>query len=1048
MAIPGNKATSLISGAMVSAVAAMLVSCGGVTPRFPTDVQTAFATTPMKRMETDQFVIYYPAARYAETVRFAARAEMCGTALKQQAVVKNAWWAQKMIITMPEVPFNNAFVAPPAVGYEDVAVVPTFNTLDFATEFGLPPDPGYIACHEIVHYVHGKQIAGFWSALDHAFGHLFTPQLGFDSWFFEGLATQYEAALQPGVGRPRWPVFTGMFAAAFASDGFSSGDLSEFGRKAHLGHNYLFGTMFVDYLATRYGERPLWQTIGAQARSITGLISADSFKDGFAKSLGTLTDEFAAWAKEKYPVRLRPSTQRRLATLGNSARYSRGRDGTEAWITSDVDAPARLVVRSPDGVVLAERNLTEVLPPRRLAVAAPLLSSGLSVTADGSAVYFTAIDYADITFTTRLMRWQRHDGSLTEVASGLGSGGAIDGAGENYYYMDVDGDRWSLARYQLATRQRRVLAPMAPGSYVLTAQPSADGTRIVASVWNGTAFVLWVFDAQQGTRLHVVDDGTAVYDASFVADGRLLHLGIVDGRFQVIVRDADGQHPHVVSNVPYGALAPRAAGSTIRMLNRDGWAWTLDEIAVPAQTPPDSVAAPLAPVRSAGADLSVGEGAVPDGAGGAAVDGALPDGATGAAADAAAVPGTSAALLDATREALSPAALMLPPAHIVSDTAFSPWERFFVPQLHSLTLGGGGLFGAVVAGGDRLGLQRWSLTGLWQPKFGSARRNHFGGQAAYLNTMLAPWLVLGSASIVSWETTIAPATDAQPMLADYAEERRQRDATFAVGRSWREAWSVAVAGIYSFEYFNARNPTMPAPIATVELGGAELSASYAAFESTAYTGARRGMLIAGSAALYPHQISTLGDDALDVSLTLGGALPLPVGRRHVVSAIATARYAPTEAGNLLQLGGVYGGTSLWSRSNEPTAAVETVAATPGVFRFATGLRGYEDRSFAAQRLLSGELEWRYPLIIDRGIAATFWFLPASFLRQIDLLMFGSLGAHQAQGESSAAWHSAVGVGTSLEFGLFRVPLKLDYQLSRRLVDDRALTQFVGLSAGW
>ncbi|MBP9085558.1 MAG: hypothetical protein KBG15_05535 [Kofleriaceae bacterium] len=1007
---------------LISLVVAVLSSCGGVTPRFPADVQTAFATTSMNRMETDQFVIYYPAKRHAQTVRFAARAEMCGTALKQQAVVKNAWWAQKMIITMPEVPFNNAFVAPPAVGYEDVAVVPTFNTLDFTTEFGLPPDPGYIACHEIVHYVHGKQIAGFWSALDHVFGNLFTPQLGFDSWFFEGLATHYEAALQPGVGRPRWPVFTGMFAAGFAADGFRGGDLSEFGRKAHLGHNYLFGTMFVDYLATHYGERPLWVTIGAQARSITGLISADSFKDGFAKSLGTLTDEFAVWAKTKYPVRARPNTQRSVATLGNSARYSRGRDGTEAWITSDVDAPARLVVRSPDGTVLAERNLTEVVPPRRLAVAAPLLSSGLSVTADGSAVYFTAVDYADITFTTRLMRWQRSDGRLSEVASGLGAGGAIDGAGANYYYMAVEGDRWSLARYELASRQRRVLVPMAPGSYVLTAQPSADGTRVVASVWNGTGFVLWIFDAQQGTRLHVVDDGTAVYDASFLPDGRLMHLGVVDGRFQVVVRDADGQRPHVVSNVPYGALAPRAAGATIRMLNRDGWAWTVDEIAVPvmdALRPTEPVVVPVAGDTAAAS----------------------------AASDVAPV-AVAAALLDSKPDAGSPAVPVLPPAHIGSDAAFSPWDRFFVPQLHSLTLAGGGLFGAVVAGGDRLGLQRWSVTGLWQPKFGSARRNHFGGQAAYLNTMLAPWVVLGAASVVSWETTIAPATDAQPNLANYAEQRKQRDATFAIGRSWRNAWSIAVGGIYSFEYFQANNPIVPAPSEMVELGGAEVTASYAAFESTAYTGARRGVLVAGSAAMYPQQISTLSDDVMDVSLTLGGALPLPVGRRHVVSAIATARYAPTDAGNLLQLGGVYGGTSLWSRSNRATAAVESVAATPGVFRFATGLRGYEDISFAAQRLLSGELEWRYPLIIDRGIASTLWFLPASFLRQIDLLLFGSLGAHQAQTASSASWHSAVGVGVSLEFGLFRVPLKIDYQLSRRLVDDRALTQFVGLSAGW
>lgn len=981
----------------------------------------------MNRLETNQFIIYYPRARHDEAVRFAARAEMCGTALKQQAVVRNAWWSQKMIITMPETPFNNAFVAPQFAGFEDVAVVPTFNTLDFTTEFGLPPDPGYVACHEIVHYVHGKQIAGFWSALNHAFGNLFTPQLGFDSWFFEGLATHYEATLQPGVGRPRWPVFTGMFAAAFASEGFGGGDLSENGRKSHLGHNYLFGTMFVDFLATKYGERPLWVTIGAQARSITGLISADSFKDGFDKSLGTLTDEFATWAREKYPVRKRPATQRHVATVGNTARYARGRDGTEAWIASDVDAPVRLTVRAPDGRVLAERSLVEVLPPRKLAVAAPLLSSGLSATDDGSAVYFTAVDLDDITFTTRLMRWQRSDGSLQEVTHGLGPGGAIDGAGQRYFYCAVDGDRWSLAVYELASKKSRILHEMKPGTFALTAQASADGAHVVTSVWNGSTFVLWVINANTGDVEHAIDDGSAVYDGSFLADGRLLHLGVVDGRFQLVVRDGDGRNPQVISDVPYGALAPRAAGGTIRMLNREGWTWTVDEVAVPAAVP-----VPAAPVPA------------PDAA-------PMPaDGTTAAAVVAPAVdPAAPAAPAAAPLAVIADAPVALPAATIVSDQPFSVWDRFFVPQLHSISTAGNGLFGAVVAGGDRLGLQRWSLTGLWQPKTGAATRQHFGGQVAYLNTMLAPWTILASGSVVSWARSISPATDANPNLPDYVEENRQRDGSFAIGRSWRNAWSVALGGLYSYEYFDARNPAMVTAPQTLELGGAELTASYAAFESTAYTGARRGVLTAATVGFYPKQLSTLPSNATDVSLTLGGVVPLPFGRRHVVSAMATGRFASAGNDNLLQLGGVYGGTSLWSRANkEAPAAVNSIAATPGVFRFANGLRGYEDLSYAAERLLTAELEWRYPLVIDRGIAATLWFLPASFLRQIDLLAFASLGAHQAHSDGSAAIHGAVGGGAALEFALFRVPLTVEYQLARRVRDDKAVTQFVGLLVGW
>ena len=61
---------------------------------------------------------------------------------------------------MPDSPFNNAFVAPDALGYEEVSVIPAHSTLDFTTLFGLPPDPGLIACHELAHYVHVQQTAG------------------------------------------------------------------------------------------------------------------------------------------------------------------------------------------------------------------------------------------------------------------------------------------------------------------------------------------------------------------------------------------------------------------------------------------------------------------------------------------------------------------------------------------------------------------------------------------------------------------------------------------------------------------------------------------------------------------------------------------------------------------------------------------------------------------------------------------------------------------------------------------------------------------------
>src|SRR5688572_27031604 len=240
----------------VTAVLALTAAtaCAPIAPRFPADVQTAVAHDDMRKLVSEHFIIYYPAARRTQVDRFLARADGCARTLREHAFIKTS---KKYVIIMPDAPFNNAFVAPDALGYEQVSVIPTFSTLDFTTAFGLPPDPAAIACHELVHYVHFQQTSGFWAVFNQWFGPLYTPQLGYDPWFTEGVATHYEARLVPGLGRPVWPIFTGMFAAAYAGKRINSGELSSFGRAAPVGHHYLVGSMFVRFLAERYGERPL-----------------------------------------------------------------------------------------------------------------------------------------------------------------------------------------------------------------------------------------------------------------------------------------------------------------------------------------------------------------------------------------------------------------------------------------------------------------------------------------------------------------------------------------------------------------------------------------------------------------------------------------------------------------------------------------------------------------------------------------------------------------------------------------------------------------------
>jgi len=940
-----------------------LAACASVAPRFPPDVQAAVAHGDMRKLETDQFVIYYQANRRAEVDRFLARADRCARQLRSEALIKVS---RKFVVVMPDAPFNNAFVAPGALGYEEVAVIPTYSTLDFATQFGLPPDPGFIACHELTHYVHVQQNSGFWGTWNEWFGPTYTPQAGYDPWVFEGLATHYEARLSPGTGRPAWPLFRALFAAAYAGKDISSGELSSFGRLASVGHHYLVGTMFIDFLAEKYGERPLWSTLASQSHAFTGWFFPGTFKSGFSVSFSDLFDQFAAWVKVTFPVRPKPPTMQTLTTIGNDARYARGRDGTEAWIALDVDLPARITIRSPQGQVLLEKNLVEVFPGRTLVQAEPLLISGLSITADGSEVWVTVIDQGETFMVPRLLRWRRSDGDLSEVRADLGPGASIDPSGSTYYYQYVDGDRWSLAAYDTKTGAARTIVDMAPGTYVLGAQVSPDGKRVAANVWNGTAFVIWVIDPATGAITQRIGGrGLPVYDASFTSDGRLMWLGDVEGRFQIIV---DG---YQISDVPYSALNAREANGTIRFLDREGWNWELASVATPPVAAPSTEPPP-------------------------------------------------ALRADATPSA---APIQLTPPTTQSDTAYSAFDHLLFPTIHAPTLtAGGGFphFGIVLGGSDRLELQRWSLAGYVQPKVGDiGHAAHYGASAGYMNAMLAPVYIIAQGQFLDWAAPVA--TD-DPMVT-LTEERRTRDAALLIERTWRQTFTLDVGGSYTDDYAQV-----------------DMDPSTRVHEETRYTGPRRALLLAGQTAFYPHQLSTFMGDITDVGGTLGVVAPLPIGRRHTITATVRARslVAKGETG-LLQVGGDSALGFLWNRSSvsTPPPEFDTTRFAPNL-RFVEPLRGYEDYAITTDQVEMGELSWKYPLIIDRGTAHVL-FLPACYLRQLDLELFGA-GAI----DKSATKHYDVGGALTLHFQFLRIPLLVQYQIARRLVDDKALTQFVGL----
>ena len=206
-----------------------------------------------------------------------------------------------------------------------------------------------------------------------------------------------------------------------------------------------------------------------------------------------------------------------LRPAGNNARYARAPDRTEALLASDLDQPAWLAVYGPDGRLRLRRVLKDVLPPRKLSIAAPMLASGLSFSADARSLYFVALDLDSTYQATRLYRYDVDAGTLAVVNRDLrGAGGSLTPDGRRYVFARADGNHHDLAELDIATGAVRVIAREPHGAFIANPRVSPDGTRIVATRFDGQRFRVAVIDARDGRLLSTLRTGDdPVHDASW-----------------------------------------------------------------------------------------------------------------------------------------------------------------------------------------------------------------------------------------------------------------------------------------------------------------------------------------------------------------------------------------------------------------------------------------------------------------------------------------------------------------------------------------------------
>ena len=173
------------------------------------------------------------------------------------------------------------------------------------------------------------------------------------------------------------------------------------------------------FLADRYGEDKLWKLIDVQARSIFFPLWVNlRFWQAYDKT-PVDADRRVRRRGRREPARPRPRppTSAWCAPAGDNARYARAADGTRgAARRATTTARPGSRCTGPTARLRSQRELADVLPPRKLAIAAPSLASGLSFSPDGRWLYFVALDLDPTYQVARLYRYDVDAGTLAVVA--------------------------------------------------------------------------------------------------------------------------------------------------------------------------------------------------------------------------------------------------------------------------------------------------------------------------------------------------------------------------------------------------------------------------------------------------------------------------------------------------------------------------------------------------------------------------------------------------------------------------------------------------------
>jgi Tol biopolymer transport system component len=418
--------------------------------------------------------------------------------------------------------------------------------------------PTMLLTHEHTHILHLEHATGLPRLIQAIFGRSYTPQQYLPPWMIEGLAVVTESAHTTG-GRVRSTLFD-MYMRMDALENRILGiDWIGFdGEPWPHGHvRYLYGSAFLQFVASRYGERALGRFVEEYGARLVPYGINRAAKRATGKTYVALYEEFKADLRERANA-----VDQRVRAEGLVA-------GTRITFHGETTRSPRYL---PNGdvvyMVADERHVPEL---RTISLAHPehveritrIPNVGSVVPEPGGKrfLYSTTAYHRGVYAFNELYTAERGDRRGTQITEAFRAREpdiSPDGKHVVYVTHGAGTSHLVLADRADIEHTRRMLVRSREREQVFTPRFSPDGKRVAYSAMSTGGYRdLWLVELETGMRTRLTYDRALDRGPVFSRDGRTLYFSSDrTGIANLYAYDLAGGQITQITNVVGGAYSP------------------------------------------------------------------------------------------------------------------------------------------------------------------------------------------------------------------------------------------------------------------------------------------------------------------------------------------------------------------------------------------------------------------------------------------------------------------------------------------------------------